>query len=345
MSDGRGQEREYTPVPPVPSWAGQGNRRPSGSSRDGRPVSDGAWISVLSVVFLVVGCVVAPLALAGIYVHATLIDRDGYVAAMARVAAAPAVRAAVADALSKEISGALAGAGSSTGLGEEFDDITGAIAEDLPIQDMTRRFVGEALRSSAFASMWAEANRALHPLLLDVLNDAVDGGSGPVPLDLSAVTSVVTAHLAGAGVELPDPLPAELTDGRVPLMDSTLLRRLGTLIVTVDRLRVPLTILAVVSLAAGIVVAGHRLRAGVLAGAGIAGAMLGVQLALAVGRNSYVDTTDEAHIPHAASLAVFDAVTRDLTLWAWALLAGGIAAAVACLVVAWARSHRRAGAA
>ena len=342
MSDGRGEEREYTPVPPVPSWAGQGAPRPArpGEARSiSRGASSGGWLQVLSLVFLVVGCVAAPLALAGVYVHATLFDEDGYVAAMARVAAAPAVHTAVAGALSKEIAGALKDAGSSTGLGDEADAIAGALTEALPIADMTRRLVDEALASSGFASTWAEANRALHPLLLNVLEHAGDGGSGPVPIDLSAVATAVTKQLGGAGVLLPDPLPEELTSGHVPLVDSTLLRQLGTVIVTIDRLRVPLAVLAVVALAAGVVVAGDRLLAGLLAGAGVAGAMLGVQLALAVGRSSYVSTTDEARIPHAASVAVYDAVTRDLRVWAWGLLVLGVAAAVTCLVLRRVRSR------
>ena len=346
MSAGPGQERQYPPVPPVPSWAGQATQRPGRAGRGAgsapHAASGGGWLSVLSLVFLVVGCVAAPLALFGVYVHATLMDEDGYVAATARAAAEPAVRAAVADRLSKQIAGALEDAGSSTGPEDEVDEITGAITEALPIADMTRQSVEEALASSEFAGMWAAANRALHPLLLNVLDHAADGEAGPVPIDLSAVTAVVTAQLGGAGVLLPDPLPAELTSGHVPLMDSTLLRRLGTLIVTIDRLRVPLALLAVVALAAGILVAGDRLRAGVLAGAGIAGAMAGVQLALALGRSSYADTTDAAHLPHAASVAVFDAVTRDVRLWAWGLLAIGVAAAAACLLLRRARSARRA---
>ena len=345
MGEGSAQERDYSPVPPVPSWAAQ--RSPASRARPGeapRRASGGAWLTALSLVFLVTGCVAAPLALFGVYVHATLIDRDGYVAAMARVAAAPAVQKAVADRLSEEIAGAIADAGGSTGLGDEFDEITGAITGALPVADLTRRFVEEALASSAFAGMWAEANRALHPVLLDVIEDAGGGGSGPVSVDLAAVTSAVTGELAGAGVPLPDPLPAELSSGSVPLMDSDLLRRLGTSIVTVDRLRIPLAILAVVALAAGVAIADDRLRAGLLAGAGVAVAMAAVQLALAVGRSSYLDTTGEAHIPQAASAAVFDAVTRDLRTWAWVALALGAAAAAACLVVTWSRSERRTGA-
>ena len=260
---------------------------------------------------------------------------------MARVAAAPAVRDAVADALSREIAGAIKDAGSSTGLPEELDEITGAITDALPIEDLTRQFVKEALASSAFAGMWAEANRALHPLLLDVIDNAGNGESGPVPLDLSAVTAAVTGELAAVGVQLPDPLPSGLTSGSVPLMDSTLLRRLGSAIVTIDRLRYPLAILAVVALAAGIVVSRDRLRAALLAGAGIAVAMAVLQLALAAGRSSYLDSTDKSHIPHAASAAVFDVVTRDLRTWAWIVLVIGAAVAGACLVLTLVRSGRR----
>jgi hypothetical protein len=281
----------------------------------------------------VVGCLAAPLALFGFSVHGTLIDEDGYVATMARLAARPVVRDAVAAGLSKAIAGAL-GDAASTALPEELGGITDALTGALPIEELTGTFVEEALASPTFADIWAEANRALHPLLIDMIERAASGDeeTSPVPVDLTAVTGAVVDRLEGAGVRLPDPLPEALTTGRVPLMDSVLLQRLGTAIVTIDRLRLPLALLAVVALAAGIVLARDRPRATVLAGAGIVAAMAAVEVVLVVARGSYLDTTDKSHISRAASAAVFDVVTRDLRLWGWILLALGAAVVAAALI-------------
>ena len=56
---------------------------------------------------VVVGCLMAPVALAGAYVHRDIMDVDGYVAAITPVADDPAVQKAVADVLAKQVSGAL----------------------------------------------------------------------------------------------------------------------------------------------------------------------------------------------------------------------------------------------
>jgi len=95
----------------------------------------------------------------------------------------------------------------------------------------------------------------------------------------------------------------------------------------------------VVALAAGVAVARDRLRTLALAGGGIAVAMAAVEVGLLVGRSSYLGATDGVHIPHAASAAVFDVVTRDLRLWALVLLAAGAALAVAALLVSRRRSR------
>jgi len=297
-------------------------------------------VTALVLTFLVVGCVAAPLALFGVWVHGTLIDPDGYVATMSQLARRPAVQKAVSDGLSKAIAGAVKDAGSSF-LPEELGGIADEVTGALPVEELTSGFVEEALASSEFADFWAEANRALHPLLIDVIEHTAEGDAEAdlVPVDLTAVTGIVVDQLAEAGVELPDPLPETLTTGSVPLMDSALLRDLGGVIVTVDRLRIPLALLAVVALAAGVAVARDRLRTLALAGSGIAVAMAAVEVGLLVGRSSYLGATDGVHIPHAASAAVFDVVTRDLRLWALVLLAAGAALAVAALLVSRRRSR------
>lgn len=340
MSYSPQEQHDRPPVPPVPSWAGAGAQAPR---RPGpRDAAPGRWVAALALALLVVGCLAAPLALFGFFIHGTLIDEDGYVATMTRLAARPAVRDAVAAGLSKAIAGAVGDAASSA-LPEELGGITDALTGALPIEDLTDRFVEEALESPGFADVWAEANRTLHPLLLDVIENAASGDkeTSPVPVDLTAVTGAVVDRLEGAGVRLPDPLPQALTTGRIPLMDSILLQRLGKAIVTIDRLRIPLAILAVVAVAAGILAARDRLRAAVFAGAGMVAAMAAVEIVLAFARGSYLETTDKSHISHAASAAVFDVVTRDLRLWGWILLVLGAVAVAAGLAASRLRRGRR----
>jgi hypothetical protein len=299
----------------------------------------------VALVLLVAGSVAAPLALCAAYVHFSIMDVDGYVATVAPLASDPAVQEAVADALSQRISTALGEVGgSSSPLPEELGTLAEGLAGALPVEELTREFTLQALASSAFGSVWEEANRAAHPLLVDAVEKAGDGDetTDPLFLDLAAVTTAVTDRLRDAGVPMPDPLPESLTTGDVRLLDLQQLQRLGRLIGTLDRLWLVLVALAVLALAGCVAVARDRLRAAVLAGAGLVIAMAALEAALAVSRGSYLDRTDAAGIPHAASAAVFDVVTQSLRTWGWSVLIAGAALVVAGLILTYALARRQA---
>ncbi len=328
---------EGSTVPPAPPWAtppaAEGHRR----------VAAAAWRGPLALVLLVVGCAAAPLALCAAYVHTSIMDTEGYVAAVAPLASDPAVQDAVAEALSERIGSALEEAGSSSSpLPEELGALTEGLVGALPVEELTREFTVQALGSPAFASVWEKANRAAHPLLVDAVEKTGDDDetTDPLFLDLAGVTATVTDKLRDAGVPMPDPLPEALRSGDVRLLDLQQVQRLGRLIVTLDRLWLALVALAVLALAGCVAVSRDRLRAAVLTGAGLVIAMAALEAALAVVRGSYLDHTDTAHIPHAASAAVFDTVTRSLRSWGWSVLIVGASLVVAGLLVAWSLARR-----
>jgi hypothetical protein len=288
------------------------------------------------VALIVIGCICAPLTLAGLYVHTDLMDVDGYVKTIAPVAGEPAVQNAIADVLAAQITKGLKTAGSSVSpLPEDLGAIAGELGDVLPLEDLTREMTKEALASEAFAGFWAAANRQVHPLLVAAIKSESGHGSesNPVGLDLSAVTASITDLLAGAGVALPDPLPEALRTGKVPLLDSLPLAQAGRVVLALDRTYLALFIMAVALLAAGVTAARDRLRAGVYVGAGLALAMAGLQIGLWAARARYLDVTANSHIPRAASAAVFDVMTASLRGWAWTVLIAGVAAALACVLI------------
>lgn len=330
--DPYGRSGPYDPVPPAPPWAGA--RAPDVGGAPSRRTA--GWRRPLSIALIVVGCIAAPLALAGFYVHTDLMDVDGYVATIAPVAREPAVQDAIADVLAAQIAKGLKAAGSSVSpLPEELGSIAGELGDVLPLEDLTRKFTKQALASEAFAGFWAEANRRVHPLLIDAIETKSGHGkdTAPVGLDLSAVTTAITDLLAGAGVSLPDTLPEALRTGKVPLLDSLPLAQAGRVILALDRAYLALVLVAVAAFAAGVVAARDRLRAGVYVGGGLALAMAGLQVGLWAARARYLDAAAKSHIPKAASAAVFDVMTTSLRGWAWSVLIAAVAAALACVLV------------
>jgi hypothetical protein len=304
------------------------------------------WRGPAPLVLLVAGCLAAPLALCAAYVHFSIVDRDGYVATIAPVAADLAVQEALADAISGRLTKALRDAGApSTFLPEELSSLAGELTDALPLDELTRTTTEEVLQGAAFEGYWREGNRMVHPFLIDALENAGTGKEtkSPVPLDLSAVTDVVLDRLAQAGVEVPQSLAESLRTGRITLFDSLLLRRLGRVIVVLDRLWLPLAALAVAALAACVAVARDRLRAAALAGAGLVVTMAGLEVGLAAARGAYLGMTDRSHIPRAASAAVFDIMTRSLRGWGWTVLALGAVTVVACVLAALVLSRRPGG--
>lgn len=344
MFEGPREGCEYSPVPPAPPWASPAT---DGSSRGGRGRGGrgraARWRAPLALALLVVGCLAAPPALVGAYVHSDILDVDGWVATVAPLASEPAVQDAVAAALSKRIAGALDHVSGSFPLPGDLGSLAEGLTGALPVEELTQELTREALASSTFAAIWKEANRAAHPLVVDAVESKADEKDRPLLLDLGAVTGAVTDSLRDAGVPLPDPLPAALRNGGVKLLDLEQLRRLGTALVTLDRLWLPLAALAVLALGGCVAIARDRLRATVFAGAGLVIAMAALEAAMAVVRGAYLDKTDELEIPHAASAAVFDTVTRDLRSWGWSVLVLGAALLVAGLLVTWVLARRPAG--
>ncbi|MCX6374133.1 MAG: hypothetical protein NTX16_13870 [Actinobacteria bacterium] len=298
---------------------------------DARAPLAGVWRRPIALALVVVGCLMAPAALAGAYVHRDIMDVEGYVAAITPVADDPAVQKAVANVLAKQVSGALdADQALPDGLPAELDEFTGPLSGQL--EDLTRELTLEAVSSNEFRELWAAANRRVHPVLVDAIKSKGKLNvttSDLVGVDLAEVTANVTDLLASSGVALPGQLPQALTSGDVMLLDSRPLATAGAAILALDRLYPVLQIATLAFLLLSVLVAPRRLLAAVYLGAGLTLAMVVLEAGLAVGRARYLGATDDVGVPHAASAAIWAAITSSLRLWGWATLVIGVAVAVA----------------
>jgi hypothetical protein len=303
-------------------------------ARAAQPRKAGVWRGPIAVMLVVLGCLIAPVAVAGVWFHANIMDEDGYVATITPVADEPAVQKAVADVLTDQVFGALDVDQILLGtLPAELGFISGPIGAQL--EKLTRKLTEQAVSSSAFRRFWAAANRKVHPILIDAVNSkgklSVDVG-GVVNLDLVEVTKNVTDLLSASGIALPGLLPEALTTGNVALLDSRPLARAGAVILVLDDLYWLLPMVVLVFLLGSVLVASARLRAALYAGVGLMLAMAALEAGAAVGRAYYLGATDDAGIPHDASAAVWEVVTSTLRLWGWVVLVAGAAVALAAAV-------------
>jgi len=280
---------------------------------------------------MVLGCLIAPAALAGVWFHTTILDVDGYVAAMAPVADEPAVQEAVADVVADQVFTALDANRALGGLLPEELDIIGSLTAK-GLKGLTRRLTLEAVSSGAFRGFWAAANREAHPFILEAIEsegELAPTAGGPVNLDLVDVTRNVTDLLSSSGIALPEILPEALTTGDVALLDSRPLARAGAVIRALALLYWLLPVVGFASLLSSVLVASRRSRAVMGAGLGLGLGMAALEAGAVWAGAYYLDVTDTAGIPHEASAAVWAVVTGNLRLWGWVLLGIGVVAAVA----------------
>lgn len=300
----------------------------------------GAWRSVVAVILVVLGCLLAPAALAGVWLHVDVLDVDGWVDTITPVADEPAVQEAVADLLSEQISGALDSGWTIPGLPDELNILPGSLTvPGLP--DLTHELTLQAVSSSLFRSVWAAANRSAHTFLLDAVENPGDLEqieAGPVGLDLGDITRNVTDLLAASGVSLPDVLPQSLTSGDVSMFVSRPLAKVASAVRALDLLYWLLPLVTVALLAGSLLVASRRSVILVCLGVGLELTMAALEAGVAWAGSYYLDTADEAGISHEASAALWRVVTSDIRLWGWVLLGVGLVVALAgavLLLVTW----------
>ncbi|NUU23741.1 MAG: hypothetical protein HOV68_19900 [Streptomycetaceae bacterium] len=275
--------------------------------------------NALSAALIALSCLLLPFGALAAWVVYGLADTGTYVATMAPLAADPAVRGAVADAVE--------------------DGIMREVGDRRATSPEARPFVGDAVRSftrtEAFRAAWDAGNRAVHDAVLRALRDERERA---VTVDLAPITAQVKHRLTADHVPLARRIPVEHTAVDVlPAAELDRFRK-GYHVLEVAGFWLPLAgaVLAVT----GIAVAACRRRA-VMAtalGTALGGALLA--LAVVIGRRlTLADLPEAAHRPAAG--AIYDALTATLRTVSWLLFVVGMAVALVCRITEYYARLRR----
>ncbi|MEV7008479.1 hypothetical protein [Streptosporangium sp. NPDC051022] len=276
----------------------------------------------ISVIFIVLGCVAAPLALVGLWATSELGDTDRYVTAVTPLAGDRAVQEVVADRVT---------AVTTKPLRELDASLSG---------DVIRGPVDSVVVGDRFPPVWERINRVAHRHLSAVLSGqgfrASAAGDGTVSLDLTAVYEAARRVMVESGVvvaaRLPDLHP------RIELFSTAALVRARAVYTWLTRLKWVLPILSAVLLVAGALVARDRWRASIGVGLGLAAGMVVLAVVLVVVRDvSLPGLAGNDGAWTAAATAVFDALTRSLWIGLRVLFVVGLILAG----VAFVARHRR----
>jgi hypothetical protein len=303
---------------------------PTGDERDVAgpgPAGRQRWRTILAVVLIVVGCVLAPLAGVAVWARNQVTNTDRYVRTVAPLASDPAIQTAVADQITTQVFSyldvqgltnqtvdALAERGLPPRLADQLQGFAAPLASG--IQSFVRTEVGKIVQSQAFADAWVQANRVAHQGLVKALTgqggEAVTVEGDTVTLNLAPFIETVKQRLVEGGFGLAARIPE--VNASFVLFDVKNLTQARSAFNLLNTLGIWLPIIAIVLLGIGVFVAKDHRRALVGAAVGVAVAMVGLGLALAVFRTIYLDAVPAAVLPHDAAAVLYDTIVAYLRL-------------------------------
>jgi hypothetical protein len=310
-------------------------RQANGVVRRRRP----GWRTPIAIVLIVVGCVLAPLSVLGVWSANQVSDTSRYIANIEPLIHDPTIQNALTDKITVEITGHLNVVGytnqaaallTSKGLSrvgvllKSFGpSIASAVAGFIHTQ------VHKIITSQRFASTWIKVNTVAHEQLVNALSGkpgAISVSNGQVVIDLAPFIDIVKQNLSSRGFTLVNSLPP--IHPTLALFSSRDLVKAQSAYRLVNDLKFILPILALLLIGLGVYIArGHR-RALVGAGLGFAASMAVLALGLALFRTVYLNSVPPAVLPSDAAAAMFDTLVRFIKEALRTLLVVGLVVAV-----------------
>ncbi|MER6562816.1 hypothetical protein ABT300_34810 [Streptomyces sp. NPDC001027] len=301
-----------------------------------RPPAHHRVRSVLAVVLIVLGCVLAPLGLVAAWTSSIVGDTDRYVATVRPLAADKDVQNAVADRVTDALM--------------ERIDLTALLQDAAPAQrpllekalgrlgpsleDAVRSFVHDKAQaivaSDAFQKIWTDANRRIHSSVEKALTGSGGGAvkinNDTVTLDLAPVVDQVKQRLVDSGLTIAGKIPEIHTDFTVVRSED--IGKVKTYFRVLQLVGFWLPVVAVLLIAAGVLLTAHRRRVLIVAALCFAFATLLLGVALTVFRVVYLDALP-AGVSQPAAGSVYDTLVRFLRTSVRSAVALGVVIALA----------------
>jgi len=296
------------------------------------------WRAPVASVLIVIGCLLAPVSVLGVWTANQVSDTSRYVANVEPLVHDPAIQNALTDKLTNEITSRLdvtgfadqaASALSSKGLprvGSLLKTFGPSIAS--AVGGFIHGQIHKIVTSPRFARAWVQANTVVHQELVKALSgrggSAVSVSNGQVVLDLAPFIKIIKQDLASRGFTLVNSLPD--IHPTLTLFSAKYLVKAQTGYRLINDLKIVLPILTLLLLGAGVYVArGHR-RALIGAGLGFAVSMLVLGAGLDIFRSMYLNSVP-ATVPADAAAALFDTLVRFIRTALRTLLLVGLVVA------------------
>ncbi|HEU5486600.1 MAG TPA: hypothetical protein VFU98_16935 [Microlunatus sp.] len=298
--------------------------------------------TVLATVMIVLGVLLAPVAVVTGWAQWTLTDTDRFVATYAPLADDPAVQDYVVDQtmtlidqkvdfdrLTADLVDGLVSLGTGPRATSALRTLQGSVADGLRSQ--VRDGVTAFVSSEKFATAWSDALRVGHQQFAATMqNDpsalATISADGSLGIPLDPIVERIKDDLVARGVTLAERIPS--VNRSIVLVQSDVLPQVQIAYAATVALGTWLPWIVLALLIGGVAVANRRHRALLAAAAGFAGTMLVLALAIAAGRVAVVAAVPANVLPGSVSTLFYDAVTASMQSTAVAAAVLGVAVAV-----------------
>ncbi|HXP22061.1 MAG TPA: hypothetical protein VN840_20630 [Streptosporangiaceae bacterium] len=337
------QAREQARTAQAQAQAGQGAspagpHAAPGTARARRRIG---WRAPVATLLIVLGCLLAPLSVLGVWSANQISSTSRYVANVTPLISQPSVQSALTDKITAKVTSqvnvqgiakqaaAQLSARGLTRLGTLIASFSGTIASG--VNGFIHTAVGRIISSALVARLWVQANQVAHTELVKALSGAQGGAisisGGEVVIGLGPFIDQVKHNLAARGLTLVNKLPP--VNPTFPLFSAKYLVKAQSAYRLLNTLKWVLPLAAIVFLAAGIYLARRHRRALVGAGLGLAASMLLLGIALAVTRVIYLNSVPPSVLPADAAATVFDTLVRFIKQGLRVLLVLGLVVALA----------------
>ena len=290
---------------------------------------------------VVLGCVLALVAVVAVWAGNEVSDTGRYVATVEPLIHDPAIQDALTDKITNEIVSQLDLTGTISQASAQLNDkgltrISSLLTTFGPqitsaVTGFIHSTVHTVISSEAVAKIWVQVNTVAHQALVKVLsgqgNGAVSTSNGQIVLNLGPFIAVVKQDLIAHGFSLASNIPP--VSPTIALFQATDLGKAQALYRLTVTLHIVLPILALLLLAAGVYAARGRRRALIGAGLGLAASMLVLAIGLLIARSIYLSSVPSSALPADAAAAAFDALVHFLKLSLRTVLAAGLVVAAA----------------
>lgn len=291
------------------------------------------WRSLGSVLLILLAALLSLLSVVAVWANSVVQDTDRYVDTVGPLASDPDVQKAVTnrvtsavlaqvevDALVKQLTDVAAQEGVPPRLTQLLGDLDGPIENGLT--QLVSSTVDRVVTSSAFRTVWVNANRRAHSALDKALtgqsDSTVELKDNKVVIDLGPIVADVRNQLVEAGFSPAAKIPAVRTDFVVFASEDV--GKVKTYVRVLEILGGWLPVIALLVAACGVYVAFNRRHALIGTALAVFVAMLVLGIGLTVARDVYLD-----HLPPGASQAaagsVYDALVKFLRAGVRALAA------------------------